>query len=106
MKNLNNFNEIRFIEGEKFIFGSKGTKSKGVFIIRVKDDKFYIIAESTKYLDKIIVSSKTKNPTIKVLKIIAKMFFEEGEKNVKFAASKKKENIKYLIKNKQYIEKD
>lgn len=76
MKDLDYLNQYRI---DMFGDGFLGDKHNGAFEIKIKGEKYFVIASDGKGWEHISISHKNKIPSWKVMCIVKEMFFEDNE---------------------------
>lgn len=83
MKNLNYLNEYRIN-----LLGDLGDEFNGFFMLKIKGEKYKVMASNGLGWDHVSVSHKHKIPSWTVMNTIKDMFFEEDETVVQFHPKK------------------
>jgi hypothetical protein len=74
MRDLNYLNDKRIA-----IQGDLGDSKNGAFLIKIKGEKYYIIASNGGDWEHVSVSHKHKVPSWKIMCAVKEMFFEDNE---------------------------
>ncbi|MBR2140315.1 MAG: hypothetical protein IJ963_05600 [Phascolarctobacterium sp.] len=86
MRNLETLNRYRLATNEIRICGTTGDSGNGIFLVRVKGKRYYVVASDGGGWDHVSVSPTNGKevPSWEVMCKIKEMFFEDEEEVVQF----------------------
>ncbi|MET7041058.1 hypothetical protein WBZ18_03545 [Clostridium botulinum] len=71
------------------LYGQLGDKHNGAFELKMKGEKYFVVASDGQGWDHVSVSHKHKIPSWKVMNAVKEMFFEDDEVVMQLHPSKK-----------------